>query len=70
MPIVEITIIEGRDQGAKRRLVEKVTDAIAESIAVPRDAVRIILREIPGEHYAVGGVLRGAGLTSRTKGDS
>lgn len=64
MPIVEITIIEGRDQVAKRRLVEKVTDAIVELIAVPRELVRIILREIPGEHYAVGGVLKGSGLTS------
>jgi 4-oxalocrotonate tautomerase len=60
MPIVEITLVEGRDQTAKKRLVEKVTDAIIESIAAPRDSVRIILREIPGDHFAVGGVLKGA----------
>jgi len=59
MPIVEITLVEGRDPAAKRRLVEKVTDAIVDSIAAPRESVRIILREIPGEHFAVGGVLKG-----------
>ncbi len=60
MPIVEITLIEGRDREAKQRLVEKVTEAIVDSIAAPRESVRIILREVPGEHFAVGGVLKGA----------
>ncbi len=55
MPIVEITLIEGRDAPAKRRLIEKVTDAIVESIEAPRDSVRVILREIPGLHFGVAG---------------
>jgi 4-oxalocrotonate tautomerase len=58
MPILEITLIEGRTKEAKRRLIEKVTDAVVESIAAPRDSVRIILREIPAEHFAVGGVVK------------
>jgi len=59
MPIVEITIIEGRTPEKKARLMEKVTDAIVESIEAPRESVRIILREIPGEHFAVAGVAKG-----------
>ena len=55
MPIVEITMIEGRTPDAKRRLVAKVTDAIVESIEAPRESVRIILREIPGLHFGVAG---------------
>jgi 4-oxalocrotonate tautomerase len=51
MPIVEITIIEGRAPDAKRRLIAKVTDAIEESIAAPRDSIRVILREIPALHF-------------------
>ena len=31
MPIVEITMIEGRSPEAKRRLIVKVTDAIEDS---------------------------------------
>ncbi len=37
MPIVEITMIEGRTPEAKRRLIAKVTDAIEELIAAPRE---------------------------------
>ena len=55
MPIVDITLIEGRDAPAKRRLIEKVTEAIVESIEAPRESVRIILREIPGLHFGVAG---------------
>jgi len=55
MPIVEITMIEGRAPEAKRRLIAKVTDAIEESIAAPRDSIRIILREIPALHFGVAG---------------
>jgi len=60
MPIVEITLIEGRSSDAKHKLIEKVTEAVVEAIGAPREAVRIILREIPGEHFGVGGVSKGA----------
>ncbi len=55
MPIVEITMIEGRTAESKRRLIAKVTDAIEESIAAPRDSIRIILREVPALHFGAGG---------------
>lgn len=60
MPIVEITLIEGRSHAQKERLVSKVTDAIVEAIDAPVASVRIILREIPAKHFAVGGVLKGS----------
>lgn len=59
MPIVEITLIEGRTLEQKERLAERVTDAVEESLGAPRDTVRIILRELPKHHFAVGGVLKG-----------
>jgi 4-oxalocrotonate tautomerase len=55
MPIVEITMIEGRTPEAKRRLIAKVTDAIEEAVAAPRDSIRIILREVPALHFGAGG---------------
>ncbi len=56
MPIVEITLIEGRSVEVKRRLIAKVTDGIIEAIDAPRESIRIILREVPPEHFAVGGL--------------
>ena len=55
MPIVEITLIEGRPADKKSKLIAKVTDAIVETIDAPRDSVRIILREIPASHFGVAG---------------
>ena len=60
MPIVEITLIEGRTHEDKTRLVTEVTDAVVSSIRAPREAVRIIIREVPPWHFAAGGVLKGA----------
>jgi len=56
MPIVEITLIEGRTKDQKRALAKEVTDAVVSSVGAPIEAVRVIIREIPPEHFAVGGV--------------
>lgn len=56
MPIVDITLIEGRTPEAKERMMRKVADAIMESIGAPRDSIRVILREIPAAHFGIGGV--------------
>jgi 4-oxalocrotonate tautomerase len=55
MPIVEITMVEGRTPEAKRRLIAKVTDAIEESIARPRSLDSHHLAEIPALHFGAGG---------------
>lgn len=58
MPTVQIEIIEGRTVEQKRELAKKVTAAVVESINVPADAVKIIIREMKKENFAEGGVLR------------
>ncbi|WP_142846222.1 2-hydroxymuconate tautomerase [Telmatospirillum sp. J64-1] len=55
MPVVDITLIEGRTPEKKLALIRKVTEAVVEAIDAPRDSVRVILREVPGEHFAAGG---------------
>jgi 4-oxalocrotonate tautomerase len=52
-------MIEGRSIEAKVDMVEKVTDAIVASLGAPREAVRIIIREVPAWHFAAAGVLKG-----------
>jgi 4-oxalocrotonate tautomerase len=56
MPIIEVTLVEGRSPEKKEALVEALTDAVERAIAAPRESVRVILREIPAAHFAVGGV--------------
>jgi len=55
MPIIEVSLVEGRAPEAKERLIQALTDAAIEAIGAPRETVRVILRELPPAHYAVGG---------------
>ena len=58
MPIVEITLIEGRSDEAKARLMQKVADAIHEAIEAPKETIRIVIREVPPLQFSAGGVAK------------
>lgn len=55
MPIVDITLVAGRTETQLRALVEAVTTAVETSLPAPRESVRVVLREVPATHFAVGG---------------
>lgn len=57
MPIVQIEMIEGRTLEQKKLLVEKVTNAIVESVGAPPENISIIIREMAKENYAKAGIL-------------
>ena len=59
MPLVEVTMIEGRSKEKKVALMKAVTDAVETSIGAPRESIRVVIREVPAEHWAVGGVPKG-----------
>jgi 4-oxalocrotonate tautomerase len=56
MPIVHIEILEGRPASKKRALIEQVTQAVVNSLEVRPQQVRVLLREVPADQWAVGGV--------------
>jgi 4-oxalocrotonate tautomerase len=56
MPIIEVTLIEGRRPEQLRDLITRLTDAAAMAVDAPRDSVRVILREVPATHFAAGDV--------------
>lgn len=56
MPFIDVTMIEGRPPEKKAAFIKALTDAAVETLGAPRDTVRVVLREVPGEHWAVGGV--------------
>lgn len=55
MPIAQINIIEGRSDEQKEKLIEKVTQAIHEAIDAPEQNVRVIINEMPKQHFGIGG---------------
>ena len=56
MPIVQISMIQGRTPEKKEQLIRKVTDAIIDVLQIPADRVRIILHEVPKENLGYGGI--------------
>ncbi len=56
MPIIEVTLTEGRSPEKKRRLISALTQAVVDAEVAPKEAVRVIIREIPPEHFAAGDV--------------
>ena len=58
MPIVQIHMIEGRSLEQKRALVDKVTQAICETVNVTPEHVKIIISDMAKHDYAIGGVLK------------
>lgn len=58
MPIIEVTLLEGRTQATKQRLIDALTNAAIEALGAPRDSVRVAIWEIPPQNFAVGGVVK------------
>ena len=56
MPLVEVTLVEGRTPEQLRSLISTLTDAVVTSVGAPRDAIRVVLREVPATHWAAGDV--------------
>lgn len=57
MPHVQITLVEGRTPEQKRRLVERITDAIVEEARAQRENVHVAFLDVPATDYAEAGVV-------------
>ena len=64
MPLVEVTLVEGRTPEQLRSLMTALTGAVEASIGAPKDSIRVILRELPPTHWAAGDVT----IAERRKG--
>lgn len=55
MPFIDVTMIEGRSNEMKAKLIEKLTEAAVEVTGAPIETIRVVLREVPGHHWGVAG---------------
>jgi 4-oxalocrotonate tautomerase len=56
MPLIEVTLIEGRSDELKTKLISELTAAAHRAIGAPKPSIRVILREVPASHWGVGGI--------------
>ena len=55
MPFVQIRLWPGRSDEKKAEIIAKVTDALAESLPCPREAVTVLIEEHPKANWGIGG---------------
>lgn len=54
MPLVEVTLVEGRSPEQLRALISQLTDAVESAVGAARENIRVVLREVPATHWAAG----------------
>jgi 4-oxalocrotonate tautomerase len=56
VPLVEVTMVEGRTAEQVRSLISRLTAAVEQAVGAPRESIRIVIREVPPTHWAAGDV--------------
>ena len=57
MPMVQLTLLEGRTADQKRKIAKRITDVLVEEAGTRREAIVIVFNEVSKESYASGGEL-------------
>ncbi|HLS67153.1 MAG TPA: 4-oxalocrotonate tautomerase [Pseudogracilibacillus sp.] len=55
MPLVQITIMEGRSDEKKERMIKEVSEAVSNSLDAPMENIRVLINEIPSSHWGIAG---------------
>jgi 4-oxalocrotonate tautomerase len=57
MPIVQITLLQGRTADQKQKIAQRITDALVEEAGARREGIIVAFNEVSKESYASGGEL-------------
>ena len=57
MPLVQITMLQGRTTDQKRKIAKRITDVMVEDAGARREAIVVTFVEVSKESYASGGEL-------------
>jgi phenylpyruvate tautomerase PptA (4-oxalocrotonate tautomerase family) len=69
MPIIRGTLIRGYHTEVRRRLAERLTDAVAATIKAPLDAITVVFDEVDDGSYMRGRTARSPGQALRPAGE-
>jgi len=59
MPIIDVTLMEGRSYEKKKAFMQELTQVAIRTLDAKPETVRVILREIDPSHFCVAGAPRG-----------
>jgi 4-oxalocrotonate tautomerase len=55
MPLVQVTLVEGRTVEQKHALIAAVSKAVADSLDTPIERVRVAIYEVSQDEWGIGG---------------
>ncbi len=55
MPVIQVHIMEGRNDEQKENLIHELTQAAVKALDAPEQAVRVMITEMPKQHFGIGG---------------
>lgn len=58
MPIVQITIVEGREEENIQRCIQEVARTVSRSLECPIETIRVVVSEVQPTRFAVGDKLK------------
>lgn len=56
MPIINISILEGRPEEKISLLIKNITETVSETLDAPKENIRVIVTEVPKSRWASGGI--------------
>lgn len=68
MPLIQVTMVEGRTTAQKEALIRNLSDALAQTLEVPLERVRVAIYEVGADSWGIAGeaysVVRGPSASS------
>lgn len=58
MPIIHVTLVQGRDEQKVQAFIREVARAAHQQLDAPMHTIRVMVNEVPPERFAVGDVLK------------
>ncbi|WP_338751278.1 2-hydroxymuconate tautomerase family protein [Bacillus sp. FJAT-52991] len=55
MPFIQVNILQGRPSEKKEQLIEELTWKVAEVLECPQETIRVMINEMPPEHWGIAG---------------
>jgi 4-oxalocrotonate tautomerase len=56
MPLIHISLLEGRTAEMKHRVISEVAQACADALEIPVERIHVALHEMSADNYGVGGI--------------
>ncbi len=55
MPLIQVTMVEGRTVEQKHALIRNLSQSLSETLEVPLERVRVAIYEVSADEWGIGG---------------